>query len=40
LQSKFQQLLSSIKKIDGMEISSQNVDLINRNFSIEVRWKV
>ena len=40
LQSNFQQLLSSIKKIDGMEISSQKVDLISRNFSIEVKWKI
>ena len=40
LQSRFQQLLDSIKKIEGMEISSQNIDLINRNFFVQVRCKI
>jgi hypothetical protein len=40
LQLNFQKLLSNIKKTDGMEISSQKVDLIGKDFSIEVKWKM
>ncbi|MCX5802922.1 MAG: hypothetical protein NTU69_05225 [Proteobacteria bacterium] len=40
LQLNFQKLLSNIKKTDGMEVSSQKVDLISKDFSIEVKWKI
>ncbi len=39
LQSNFQQLLGSIRKINGTEITSQDVDLVSRAFSIGVKWK-
>lgn len=40
LQSNFENLLSYAKKVEGMEIVSQKLDLKTKDFVLNLRWKI
>jgi hypothetical protein len=39
LQSRFRKLIDDIKAVDGMQGVSEKLDLVSRDFSVELIWK-